>query len=135
MQNMKSEGKPRKRGRKPAAKNADTAEPEEDGTPIKKKRTGTTKAKTGDEKPKKIEMRPMPTSLETASPEDRMILRMKDEEGKSWAEIREAWNAMTGDKVGGSTLSGRYARIKANLVVFKKDDVRLSGFFCHRQMP
>lgn len=51
-----------------------------------------------------------------------MLLRMK-EDGKTWAEIREAWEEMTGDKVGGSTLSGRYTRIKANLVVFHQEDV------------
>ena len=51
-----------------------------------------------------------------------MLLRMKDE-GKPWAEIREAWENLTGEKVGGSTLSGRYARIKANFVVFSKNDV------------
>jgi len=52
-----------------------------------------------------------------------MMLHMKDVEGKGWAEIREAWEAMTGVKMGGSTLSGRYARIKANFVTFKKEDV------------
>ena len=62
---------------------------------------------------------------------------MKDGEGKGWAEIREAWEAMTGDKVGGSTLSGRYARIKANFVIFKKEDVSITsvGSFHHQQMP
>ena len=142
MQNVKSEGKstvtPRKRGRKGAANNnADAPEPEENDTPTKKKRTTPPKAKPASEKTKKAEMRPMPTSYETASPEDRMLLRMKDDEGKGWAEIREAWEAMTGDKVGGSTLSGRYARIKANFVVFKKEDVSIStvGSFHHQQMP
>lgn len=52
-----------------------------------------------------------------------MMLHMKDVEGKSWAEIKSAWQAMTGNKVGGSTLSGRYGRIKANLVQFKEGDV------------
>lgn len=66
----------------------------------------------------------MPTSYESASEEDKMLLRMKDE-GKVWAEIREAWEKMTGEKVGKSTLSSRYARIKANFTVLSKDDVRL----------
>jgi hypothetical protein len=132
IQNVKSEDKPpatpRKRCRKSAANNADdAAEPEQDDTPTKKKRTGATKAKLAGEKQKKAEMRPMPTSYESASPEDRMLLRMKDVEGKGWAKIREAWEAMTGEKIGGSTLSGRYARIKANFIVFKKEDVRLSS--------
>jgi hypothetical protein len=65
----------------------------------------------------------MPTSYDNASEEDKMLLRMKDEEGKGWNEIRKAWIAMTGETVGKSTLSGRYGRIKANFVVFKKEDV------------
>lgn len=65
----------------------------------------------------------MPTSYENASEEDKMLLRMKDDEGKGWNEIREAWTAMTGEPVGKSTLSGRYGRIKANFVVFRKEDV------------
>jgi hypothetical protein len=48
---------------------------------------------------------------------------MKDEENKPWAEIKEAWEKMTGEKVGGSTLSGRYGRIKANFVILSEGDV------------
>lgn len=134
MQSVKAKGNatatPRKRVRKPVANNdADAPEVQEDETPQKKKRTA--KAKPAGEKAKKAEMRPMPTSYETASPEDRMLLRMKDVEGKGWAEIREAWETMTGDKVGGSTLSGRYARIKANLIVFSKEDVRIPSVGSH----
>ena len=33
---------------------------------------------------------PISTSIETASPADRMLIKMK-EDGKSWAEIRAAW--------------------------------------------
>lgn len=68
----------------------------------------------------------MPTSYENASPEDKMLLRMKDDENKSWAEIRQAWEEMTGEKVGGSTLCGRYGRIKANLMDFTPEDVSFS---------
>ncbi|KAK2756800.1 hypothetical protein FQN54_005246 [Arachnomyces sp. PD_36] len=103
-----------KRGRKKADGGADGE------TPTKKKRATPAKATGG--KSLKVGARPMPTSWDNASPEDRMMLRMKDEEGKGWAEIREAWNAMTGESVGGSTLSGRYGRIKANFVVFRKED-------------
>lgn len=105
---------PQKRGRKKVDGDADTE------TPTKKKRTP---AKAGGEKGAKAGSRPMPTSYDNASEEDKMMLRMKDDEGKGWNEIREAWNAMTGETVGKSTLSGRYGRIKANFVVFRKEDV------------
>lgn len=110
---------PQKRGRKKV--DGDT----EADTPTKKKRG--TPAKTPGEKGAKAGARPMPTSWENASEEDRMMLRMKDDEGKGWNEIREAWNAMTGETVGKSTLSGRYGRIKANFVVFRKEDVSYIG--------
>lgn len=65
---------------------------------------------------------PIPTSYESAGKADRMLLHMKDVEGKGWAEIKAAWEAMTGIKVGGTTLSTRYIRMKANFVVFEDDD-------------
>jgi hypothetical protein len=105
---------PRKRGRKPGAA------VKEDGTPTKKGKTSPTKAQ--GEKVKRAGMPPMPNSFETASMEDKMMLTMKDE-GKSWGEIREAWQAMTGETVGGSTLAGRYQRIKANFVSVSAEDV------------
>ncbi|KAK2798934.1 hypothetical protein FQN50_008665 [Emmonsiellopsis sp. PD_5] len=124
-QKAKSNGKtpatPRKRGRKPATEKATSEDGDDEESPTKKARGGAAKAG-GSEKGKKPGSRPMPTSYENASPEDRMLLRMKDEEGKPWGEIRAAWEEMTGEKVGGSTLSGRYARIKANFVVFNPDD-------------
>ncbi|PGH14775.1 hypothetical protein AJ80_05819 [Polytolypa hystricis UAMH7299] len=123
----KTPATPRKRGRKPAA--APTAAEDGSGeddaeatTPSKKKRTTPAKSKTAAGDKKKAEQRPMPTSYENASPEDKMLLHMKDNENKPWAEIRQAWESMTGEKVGGSTLSGRYARIKANFVTFATED-------------
>ncbi|KAK2748623.1 hypothetical protein FQN55_004176 [Onygenales sp. PD_40] len=129
-QKAKSNGKtpatPRKRGRKPATEKATSEDDDDEESPTKKARGGAPKEKAakagGSEKGKKPGSRAMPTSYENASPEDRMLLRMKDEEGKPWGEIRAAWEEMTGEKVGGSTLSGRYARIKANFVVFNPDD-------------
>lgn len=52
-----------------------------------------------------------------------MLLRMKDEENKPWSEIKSAWEKATGETVGGSTLSNRYQRIKANFTVFSPEDV------------
>ncbi|KAI5310880.1 hypothetical protein KEM55_004729, partial [Ascosphaera atra] len=64
----------------------------------------------------------LPTSLEDASEEDKLMLRMKDEEGAGWVEIHKAWEEAAGKKVGKSTLRGRYAAIKAKLTPFDKED-------------
>ncbi|KAL1955244.1 hypothetical protein VTO42DRAFT_8903 [Malbranchea cinnamomea] len=115
---------PRKRGRKSAGEKiaGEAEEGANEGSPSKKKRASPKKTVANGVKPAKVGQRPLPTSYETASEEDKMLLRMKDEEGRSWAEIRQAWGKLTGDKVGNSTLSGRYARIKANFVVISDDD-------------
>lgn len=105
---------PRKRGH---ADNATGDDAGKRGSPAKKKRASPKKP-VG-----KVTSRPLPTSYENASPEDKMLLRMKDEENKSWADIRKAWMDMTGDEVANSTLSGRYARIKANFMTFPEEDV------------
>lgn len=67
--------------------------------------------------------RPIPTSYETASDEDKMILRLKDQENRSWAEIAHAWTEMTGEQTKVKSLSTRYIRIKANLAVLSKEHV------------
>ncbi|PGH33683.1 hypothetical protein GX50_03510 [[Emmonsia] crescens] len=119
----KTTATPRKRGRKPAADKANGEDEDEDESPTKKQRTPAKGGKGSASGEKgKVGARPMPTSYENASPEDKMLLRMKDDENKSWAEIRQAWEEMTGEKVGGSTLCGRYGRIKANLMDFTPED-------------
>ena len=65
---------------------------------------------------------PISTSLETASAEDKMLFKLK-EEGKSWAVIRDAWETMTGEKTKNSTLPNRYVRLKSNFMTLKEGDV------------
>ncbi|WEW57033.1 hypothetical protein PRK78_002492 [Emydomyces testavorans] len=114
---------PRKRGRKPAAKKENTVkaensdedakeniELENNETPNKKQRATPNK-----------KARPIPTSYETACEEDKLLLRLKDQENKSWAEIATAWTEMTGEATRTTTLSTRYLRMKANLAVLSKD--------------
>ncbi|ODH46593.1 hypothetical protein GX48_07332 [Paracoccidioides brasiliensis] len=116
---------PRKRGRKPVAEKntgGGNLNNDVDESPTKRQRVPAKAGRGGAGEKVKAGSRPMPTSLETASPEDKMLLRMKDEENKPWADIRQAWEEMTCEKVGNSSLSGRYSRIKANFVVFKKED-------------
>ncbi|KAK2865229.1 hypothetical protein FQN49_003778 [Arthroderma sp. PD_2] len=119
---------PRKRGRKPKeatdTSGAITAEEADDEaeTPSKKKRGTPAKGTPSKGTPGKAGKRPLPNSIEEATDEDKMLLRMKDEENKPWSEIRAAWEEATGEAVGGSTLSGRYQRIKANFTVFTAED-------------
>jgi hypothetical protein len=57
---------------------------------------------------------------------------MKDEEGKGWAEIKDAWEAITGDKVGNTNmLRMRYSRIKSNFTVIPEDDVSRTSSNTH----
>ncbi|EZF28518.1 hypothetical protein H109_04304 [Trichophyton interdigitale MR816] len=113
---------PRKRGRKAKAGDATggaIAEEADDEaeTPSKKKRATPAKGT-----PSKAGKRALPSNFEEASEEDKMLLRMKDEENKPWNEIRSAWEKATGETVGGSTLSNRYQRIKANFTIFSSED-------------
>ncbi|EAS34432.1 uncharacterized protein CIMG_05456 [Coccidioides immitis RS] len=120
----KNPATPRKRGRKPGVKkdaaiktensdegNKENVNPDDDGSPQKKQRMTPGK-----------KSRPIPTSIENACEEDKMLLRLKDKENKSWSEIASAWTKMTGEATKGTTLSTRYMRIKANLAVLSKDD-------------
>ncbi|RHZ58138.1 uncharacterized protein CDV56_106007 [Aspergillus thermomutatus] len=103
---------PRKRGRKKAAEGADDdADADSPETPTKKGKTS----------PKKT-LGAIPTSLESAGLADRMVLRMRDEEGRSWTEITNTWTSMTGIKVEGSTLRKRYTAMKANFVSISAED-------------
>ena len=68
------------------------------------------------------------TSLDTVTPEDKMLLKMRDD-GENWSAIRAAWKDMTGILPGASTLPNRYNRLKANLMVLKEGDVCAFLFF------
>jgi hypothetical protein len=103
--------KPKKRTKK--AK--DGAAAASGGTPSKK-------PKSADSTPKKG-AGPIPISREAAGIADKLILRMREEEGKGWQEINSAWSALTGITVGKSTLPMRYQAMKANFTSVGADDV------------
>lgn len=73
--------------------------------------------------PAKREYRWIPTSWEAASPEDKMLVTMR-EAGGSWSTIQRKWEDMTGTEVGASTLPRRYNRIIANCAHLAEGDVR-----------
>lgn len=75
----------------------------------------------------------IPASLAEASAEDRMIIQLKETEGKTWAEIRKALEEFTGMTIGSSTPHVRYARMKANFVVFGVKDVCILRFRFYRR--
>ncbi|KAI5307259.1 hypothetical protein KEM56_001553 [Ascosphaera pollenicola] len=66
----------------------------------------------------KSKPRAYPRSFSEASPEDRMLLKLKDQ-GFAWREIAGSWEAMTGCKTNTATLSRRYRRLKAELTIFE----------------
>lgn len=111
---------PRKRNRKKAVENnGDAMDEDTEPSPSKK----------GKATPKRSATIPIPNSYEMAGPEDRMMLRMKDVENRSWKEIQAAWEDMTGAKVADGSLTARYRRMKANFVVFADGDVSCLLFF------
>jgi len=86
---------------------------DENGSPAKKNRTGKKAGPLG----------PIPMSYEEAGPEDRLIIKMREKDGKQWLDIKAAIEEITGIKFGNTTLKGRYARMKANFVIFEKEHV------------
>jgi hypothetical protein len=50
----------------------------------------------------------MGTTYDLCGEHDKMLIDMRDS-GKSWDEIRKAWENMTGDKTAYSTLPNRYS--------------------------
>ena len=73
-------------------------------------------------------MGPIPATYEEASSEDKMLIRMREVDGKSWPEIRKKLEDITQAKIGASSLQIRYTRMKANFVVFEQDDVCILSF-------
>ncbi|KAI6801896.1 hypothetical protein KC363_g8235 [Hortaea werneckii] len=104
----------------------------EDATPLKKARptpktpgfkgnkSGTLKKK----KPTKPTTpgKAIPRSYDECGPADRQLLDMRDN-GSSWPEIRAAWETLTGEKTGASTLPNRYVRLKSNFTVVQEEDL------------
>lgn len=64
----------------------------------------------------------IPRSYDECGPADRQLLDMRDS-GSSWPEIRTAWEALTGEKTGASTLPNRYVRLKSNFTVVQEEDL------------
>ncbi|KAL8762727.1 MAG: hypothetical protein Q9184_001321 [Pyrenodesmia sp. 2 TL-2023] len=65
----------------------------------------------------------IPEALETASLEDRLLVTWV-EDHKAWADIAEAWENATGDRVSIADLEHRYKRIDANVLRLGKRDPR-----------
>ncbi|KKK21044.1 hypothetical protein ARAM_006809 [Aspergillus rambellii] len=110
---------PRKRGRKPGS----STNPKSRGSPVKrsKKETPapTTATATATAAAKSTQI---PTSYNAAGPADRLILRMRDEEKRPWAEITKAYVDLTAVQVGVSSIQKRYKTMKANFVSLSEED-------------
>ncbi|KAL5340380.1 hypothetical protein BJX70DRAFT_396885 [Aspergillus crustosus] len=76
--------------------------------------------------PTRATLPPIPTSLAKAGAEDRLILRLRDEEKHPWPTINKLFVATTGIKVGSSTLRMRHGTMKANFAgITEEDESRL----------
>ncbi|RMY61751.1 hypothetical protein D0865_00822 [Hortaea werneckii] len=64
----------------------------------------------------------IPRSYDESGPADRQLLDMRDN-GSTWPEIRAAWESLTGEKTGSSTLPNRYVRLKSNFTVVQEEDL------------
>ncbi|KAL2847290.1 hypothetical protein BJX68DRAFT_268156 [Aspergillus pseudodeflectus] len=105
---------PSKRARKTAG---DTT------TPTKRARKDSTGSpSTKGASPRKAALPPVPSSLAEAGTEDKMILNLRDVEGKSWGEITKLFISVTGIQVGGTTLRLRHAAMKAKFVEIPDED-------------
>ncbi|KAI7548476.1 hypothetical protein KC331_g4381 [Hortaea werneckii] len=104
----------------------------EDATSKKKakpspKTPGSKGAKSGTLKKKKplkptTPAKAIPRSYDESGPADRQLLDMRDN-GSTWPEIRAAWESLTGEKTGSSTLPNRYVRLKSNFTVVQEEDL------------
>lgn len=65
---------------------------------------------------------PVPSSLESAHPADQELFKMKAD-GKPWKEIKVVWESLMNKKIGDSTLSVRYCKMKENFQKFGAKDV------------
>ena len=104
---------------KAAESSEDSADP---ATSQETTKTGTPRKRAATVKDKAV-ARGLPTCMEDASEADKMLLHMKDNEGKGWTAIRATWKAMTGQETAASTLPNRYNRLKSIMMVLKKGDV------------
>lgn len=55
-----------------------------------------------------MEGRIIPRSYEECDRADKALIDLREKEQKTWKEIRQAWEQMTGQKTGNSTLPNRY---------------------------
>ncbi|KAI7263105.1 hypothetical protein KC345_g9234 [Hortaea werneckii] len=104
----------------------------EDATPMKKaKPTLKTRGFKGNKSSTSKKKKPtkpttpgkaIPRSYDECGPPDRQLLDMRDN-GSSWPEIRTAWEKLTGEKTGASTLPNRYVRLKSNFTVVQEEDL------------
>lgn len=111
---------PLKRGRgKPAKATPDNNNNSTDNQPPE---TPSKKAKASPSK-RSNPLGPIPATYDEASAAEKLIMRLKEHEGKAWTEIKNTLEEFTGVDLGGSTAQVRYGRMKANFVVFEKEDV------------
>ncbi|KAK3075377.1 hypothetical protein LTR53_001382 [Teratosphaeriaceae sp. CCFEE 6253] len=102
----------------------DVEDEDEDDGPPSKKRAKTVSGKNRQRKAPKNKIasaRGIARTFEECSEADKTILRLK-KAGKNWDEIRQAYQKVTGERTGTSTIPNRYARLVGNLVAIRAED-------------
>ena len=97
-------------------------------TPSKKRRTTNVDApSTPSKKVKKIAAQPTPISTSKAnlSSEDKLLIKLKDEDGKTWSEITKFFSELNSKTYDGSTFRKRYQKLKDNLTTITDDDLAI----------
>jgi hypothetical protein len=97
-------------------------------TPSKKRRT--TNAHEPSTPSKKVKKSiapatPISTNKSTLSPEDRLLIKLKDEDGKTWSDITKFFSDLNSKTYDGSTFRKRYQKLKDNLTTITDDDLAL----------
>ncbi|PWY90648.1 hypothetical protein BO70DRAFT_74960 [Aspergillus heteromorphus CBS 117.55] len=81
-------------------------------------------------KKKIAKLPPIPLTEASAGPGDRLIIRLREKEKKSWEKIYKEWNEMTSLEAKGTTLRGRYEAMQANFRGMDPEDVSNSVLSC-----
>jgi hypothetical protein len=95
-----------------------------------KKRTGTTmespskKTKFNDTTPvKRAPGVRLPTSVDEVNQADALIIKLREEDNKTWGEIDDALEQLTGKKPAATSTRKRYGALKASLARVKDEDL------------
>ncbi|KAI4250951.1 MAG: hypothetical protein LQ352_005161 [Teloschistes flavicans] len=78
---------------------------------------------------------PLPTDWTHASGADKMLVKMKEEDGKSWNDIRDTWFTMTGQETAGITDMPNSKRLQVIMMQLQEGELSPPQFFLPFSLP